>query len=249
MKIIEQINIKNCPLCGKSHSYNLELDEDPVMYHITSMHKKKTQTLLVYLTCPYKNLTFKAHIARARYGGLFKYSITADLSVVAGLSIIIFGAIVAVFSYLVALNIPLTALGLTGIIVGATIAFTSSTPIPQKAVRTILRGAYLNIEALLEEFNVEARAIYMPPRDGRVYAFIPLSKNRNPLDNRKIAQAPLKVLTNVKETRGLIVFPPGSEIAKSAGVTAGVDSAEAVNLTLVEFLEVANHVIVEKKRF
>lgn len=159
-----------------------------------------------------------------------------------GLALALFGAVLAFFSYFIAFNIPLTALGLASIILGLSIALTPSSPVPKLAVKAILEGAWLNLEALLEEFNVEGRAVYMPPRDDRVYVFIPQSSNPTAADAEEAAKAPMRVLTSVKGKLGLMVFPPCSEIVKLAAVTRGLSVEEAVSLALVQFLEGADSV-------
>lgn len=165
-----------------------------------------------------------------------------DASFWLGLGLTSFGAILAFFSYFIALNIPLTALGIACIILGLTIALTPSTPIPKLAVRAMIEGSCLNLEALLEEFNVEGKAVYMPPRDDRVFAFIPLSSNPAQITFKEAVKLPLRVLTSVEGRLGLIVFPPGSEVVKLAGVAQGLSVEEALNLTLVEFLEGASSI-------
>lgn len=159
-----------------------------------------------------------------------------------GLALTPSGAILAYFSHFIASNVPLTALGLACVILGSSIALTPSSPIPRLAVKAMLEGASLNLEALLEEFNVDEKAVYMPPRDDRVFAFIPLSSNPASMEAEEAAKAPLRVLTSVGGKLGLMVFPPGSEVTKLAGVTLGLSVEEAVNLALVEFLEGADSV-------
>jgi hypothetical protein len=165
-----------------------------------------------------------------------------DVSFWFGLALAASGAILAFFAYFIALNVPLTALGLACTILGLSIAFTPSTPVPKLAVKAMLEGSCLNLEALLEEFNVEGKAVYMPPRDERVFAFIPISSNPIQIGPEEAAKAPLRVLTTAGGKPGLIVFPPGSEIVRLAGVAEGLTAEEALNLTLIEFLEGADAV-------
>jgi hypothetical protein len=168
--------------------------------------------------------------------------LTEDISFWFGLALAFFGAILTFFAYFIALNIPLTALGLACMILGLSIALTPSSPIPKLAVKAMLEGSCLNLEALLEEFNVEGKAVYMPPRDDRVFAFIPLSSNPTQVEFEEINKAPLRVLTSAEGKLGLIVFPPGSEVIRLAGIAEGLAIEEALNLALVEFLEGADSV-------
>ncbi len=59
-----EVKIENCPLCAKSHSHILLLDEEPVLsITVAASLSQRSQQFDVYLTCPNKNDTFKATIS------------------------------------------------------------------------------------------------------------------------------------------------------------------------------------------
>lgn len=159
-----------------------------------------------------------------------------------GLGLIVFGASVALYSYWILLNVPFTALGLACIILGATLLQVPDTPVPASQIRAMMEGACVNIEALLEEFDAGEKAVYLPPRHDRVYAFVPLSKNPGVGDINQLEKAPLRVLTEVRGEPGLFIFPPGSEAVRLSLLSEESGVEEALNYVLVDFLEVVESV-------
>jgi len=159
-----------------------------------------------------------------------------------GLAMAFFGVPFTAFSYLVLLSVPLTALGLACVILGATIVLTPSSPVPKKAIRAMVEGSCVNVEALLEEFNATEKAFYLPPREGRVYALVPLRSNPHLPDADKVMKAPLRVITQVGGSPGLLVFPPGSELIRLSGLSSGGGLEDALRHVLVDFVEAVESV-------
>lgn len=151
--------------------------------------------------------------------------------------LVAFGITFGAYAHLILLNVPLTAFSLACIIIGVTLIITPSTPVPKEVVRAMVESACTNIEALLEEFQVSGRAIYILGRDGRVYTFIPLTSNPHKVGIDDVARAPIRVLTRVKEVSGLILFPPGSDLPKLSGLTSGLGVEEALRHVLVDYVE------------
>lgn len=157
-----------------------------------------------------------------------------------GLGFILFGVPLAAYSYLVLESVPYTSLGLACIILGSTIALVPENPIPTQTIRAMVEGACINIEALLEEVDVTSKAIYLPPRDDRGYAFIPIQNVE--VDPWSVIDAPLRVFTEADGEPGIVVFPPGSEIVRLSLLDDESSLEEALNYVLVDFLESANSV-------
>jgi len=161
-----------------------------------------------------------------------------------GLGLSVFGVIFALYSHLILLNVPFTALGLACVILGATVIMTPSTPVPTETVRAMVEGACVNVEALLEEFDAREAAVYLPPREGRVYAYVPLSSNPG-LESRDLGglmDAPIRVLRSDAGRTGLTVFPPGAEIVRLSGLDSEVGLEDALTHVLVDFLEAVKSV-------
>lgn len=159
-----------------------------------------------------------------------------------GLAMAFFGVLFTVFSYWVLLSVPLTSLGLACVILGATIVLTPSSPVPKQAIRAMVEGSCVNVEALLEEFNATEKAFYLPPKEGRVYVFVPLGSNPHLPDASEAMRAPMRVITKVGGSPGLLVFPPGSELIKLSGLSSGSGLEDALRHVLVDFVEAAESV-------
>ena len=156
-----------------------------------------------------------------------------------GIALIVFGYIFTIYSEWVLDNVTLTALGISVIILGSTLFFIPSNPIPSQQIRAMLEGSLINIEALLEEFDAQGKAVYLPPKDGRVNAFIPIIEKSSSLNPDKIAT---RLLTSSPNEPGLLVFPPGSEIVRLALLPEDIGLEDALNYVLVDILEAANNV-------
>ena len=129
-----------------------------------------------------------------------------------GVGLVGFGAVLAAFSYFVLVNVPLTSLGLAFAILGLVVLILPEYLVPHEVVRGMISGSVANIEAVLEEFGATHKAIYLPPREGKVYAYIPLSGNPSYPEFSEIVNAPKRIISNVDGHPGLFIYPPGSDV-------------------------------------
>jgi hypothetical protein len=153
-----------------------------------------------------------------------------------GVGLVVFGALFAEYAFLMLLSVPLTALGISCVILGITTVLIPDSPIPASNIRSMIKGSCLNIEALLEEFNVEERCIYLPPRDGKVFAYVPLGTSHGLSNGWQAMEAPIRVVTEVGGESGLMVFLPLSNDMLSS-IEEDTKAEEALNDILVEKLE------------
>ncbi len=95
-----------------------------------------------------------------------------------GLGLCLGGAIFAPFSYFVLAAVPLTALGISVIVIGfVCLALANARPyLSPEACQLLLKTGMENTAALLEELGLRNRAIYLPStmRGGHPQALIPL---------------------------------------------------------------------------
>jgi stage V sporulation protein SpoVS len=95
-----------------------------------------------------------------------------------GIGLSIAGAILSPVFYFAVASVPLTAVGMSAIMLGFTsIALANARPyLSPEACRIFLRTGMENTAALLEELQISAKAIYLPValRDGHGQAIIPL---------------------------------------------------------------------------
>jgi hypothetical protein len=166
---------------------------------------------------------------------------TLDRYQLLGLSLISFGGVFVFYSYMVLLSVPLTALGLACIILGSTLLMVPGSPVPKHQIRAMMEGSLVNVEALLEEFDVKGKAVYLPPNDGRVHAFIPIQENAD-LGAINTQQVPLRVLTEAGGVMGVTIFPPGSEAVRLSQLPEEAGAEDALNHVLVDFIEAVEFV-------
>jgi hypothetical protein len=101
----------------------------------------------------------------------------------------------------------------------------------------MMEEACVNIDALLEQFNAVEKCIYLPPRGGRVYAYVPLGKPPSEGLIALIMDLPVKVITEVSGEPGLMVYPPGSEVVRLSSLEEGGNIEDALSYVLVDFVE------------
>ena len=96
-----------------------------------------------------------------------------------GLALCLAGTIFVPVAYFILDSVPLTAVGISAIIIGFTgIALANTRPyISPEACQLILKTGMENTAALLEELGIKSKAIYLPStmRDGHSQALIPLA--------------------------------------------------------------------------
>jgi hypothetical protein len=138
-----------------------------------------------------------------------------------GAGLAITGTLLAATAHLILQSTPLTALGISTIIL-ASIAYTigrGQPKIPPEATALLMQAGIENIAALIEEIGLKSKAIYLPSTmtSGKPQALIPLHSNPHPpklektvLPNRLI----VKHGPNPEDV-GLLVTTPGSEAAKT----------------------------------
>lgn len=98
-----------------------------------------------------------------------------------GFGLCLAGAIFAPIAYFILKSAPLTAMGLSAIMIGlTTIALSTARPsLSPESCEVMLKTGMENISALLEELGLTGKATYLPSsmREGRPQALIPLQGN------------------------------------------------------------------------
>ncbi|MBI4303756.1 MAG: hypothetical protein HY665_05415 [Chloroflexi bacterium] len=173
-----------------------------------------------------------------------------------GISLCVAGAVFMPISYFLIRSVPLTAVGMSAIIIGFTcIALAGTRPyLSPEACQLLLRTGMENTAALIEELGLRNKAIYLPSstRDGRPQALIPLAENgqipwgkehipgrlivrygANPDDMAIAVTTPGSINIDMLETKP---GPTASEIQAAATyILVGVlDISSSVNVNLVD---------------
>jgi hypothetical protein len=130
-------------------------------------------------------------------------------------SLIVTGSLMAVLAFLVLNSTPLTALGISTVIIGSvTFAISRGQPkIPPEASAVLLQSGVENISALVEELGLTAKAIYLPSSvsGDKPKALIPLDANFD-YNNKVLPKRLIVKYGSRPESMGLLVVTPGSVI-------------------------------------
>lgn len=170
-----------------------------------------------------------------------------------GIGLLLAGALFTPTSYFILLSIPLTALGISLLILGSVcLALGKTRPkIPPELSSLLLEIGLDNISTLLEELGLKSKAVYLPPSmiQGKPRALIPLHSNpslpevKGPLSQRLIVKygpnpedVGLLVTTLGSVCLGMLESPPGSTTgeleASLFSILGGVmDMADGVRVT------------------
>lgn len=169
-----------------------------------------------------------------------------------GLGFCLTGTIFAPISYFLINSVPLTAVGISLIMIGFTcIALANTRPyISSEACQLILKTGMENIAALLEELGLRNKAIYLPStmRDGHAQALIPLIGSADIHWVREKIPGRLIVRYGVNpDDMAIVVTTPGSinidMLETKPGPTSGEIEAAATYI-LSGVLDIANSVTV-----
>jgi hypothetical protein len=125
-----------------------------------------------------------------------------------GFLLMAFGAIISEFSFVYLSNISLTAVGISSVIIGSVTALGKDDSSVDYFGLSIIRESYSNIEELLREFKVYEVGIYPPIRNGKVIAYVPLSKKLEPEEIVRGIEIPNQSLTEINGESILVVFLP-----------------------------------------
>jgi hypothetical protein len=124
-------------------------------------------------------------------------------------------------------------------IIGVTALLVPSRAVPGESVRALVEVAAINVEALLEEFDAVGKAVYLAPRDDRVYCFVPLSGE---VVSSGFDRVSVRVVSRVGGVDGLFVFPPGGEVVRLAGLGEESGAEDALVYVLVDYVELVEGV-------
>jgi hypothetical protein len=156
--------------------------------------------------------------------------VTNNAYTMLGAGLALTGTLLTVMSYFVLRSTPLTALGISTIIVAA-VSFSlgrGQPKIPPEASAILLQSGIENVSAIVEELGLKAKAIYLPSSmtSGKPQALIPMHSNPHPPQLGKIVLPKRLIVKHgpKSEDIGLLVTTPGSAVRSL--VTAKVDAAE-----------------------
>lgn len=161
-----------------------------------------------------------------------------------GVDFLVMGVIIAGLGFFLADSVPIASFGFALAIIGALVLLIVPEPVPQDALKALLKDAVRNVEVILEESGLRNRAHFMQMEDGEVRAFVPLSGEGTVAGKlSELNKAPTRFIVSQGGMQGIMVIPPGNEIAKLAKVERGADMEESLRSTLVEYSDLARGVL------
>jgi len=169
-----------------------------------------------------------------------------------GIGLIITGAIFAPAAFFMINSIPLTAIGLSSIMIGFTsIALATARPhISPEAAQMMFETGMENVAAFFEELELNNKAIYLPStmRTGNAQALIPLNED---IDVTKLeGKIPGRLIVRYGDNPGDLGFAitaPGSIVLNELEIKPGPASSEieqVLTYVLTGLLDVASSVSV-----
>ena len=183
--------------------------------------------------------------------------VLVDRNTIVGTDLFVVGITLAGLGYILAQSIPIAAIGVNLAILGALILLIVPEPIPQDAYKAILSDSISNIEIILEESHLEERAYFIPTKGkehsaDKVRAFIPATTKQREVLVRgsrlqmieSLSASPGRFVTDYgNQPVGLLLIPPGNEIAKLSKVKEGDDLEESLQSCIVAFSDLASSVM------
>jgi len=162
------------------------------------------------------------------------------------------GAVFAPVAYFIIDSAPLTAIGISALIIGFTsVALSNTRPsVSPEACQLMLKTGTENTAALLEELGLRNKAVYMPStaRGGTSQALIPLADGRDMTQVRGNIPGRLIVRYGPNpDDMAIAVTTPGSEIIQMLDAKPGPTASEvedAANYILAGVLDMARSVTV-----
>ena len=168
-----------------------------------------------------------------------------------GVCLNLLGLTLIAVAFIILQSTPITALGLSTIILGAvSFALGRGQPkISPQASEILLQSGIENISAIVEELGLKSKAIYLPSSmtSGKPQALIPINSNPNPpkLGNIVLPKRLIVKHGSNPEDMGLLVTTPGSAVSgiitTKSDATDG-DLESALTLVLVSTINLADGV-------
>ena len=179
-----------------------------------------------------------------------------------------FGIGLTIISYVLLKIVPLTALGISLIVLGLTAASLPKELNASQAMKTLMGSFALTTESTLQELEAlgyplkpipseninlstnvlekeddfSGAALYLPPKNGLVTVFLPLCSKIGSSDADSMHAAPRK-LSELKDcTTGFVLLPVGAEVGDimASGDTGEDSLIETLRYVLVNFAQLCS---------
>jgi hypothetical protein len=167
------------------------------------------------------------------------------------ISLAITGILLAVFSATILQSTPLTALGISTVIISAaSFAIAVGQPkIPPEASSILLQASVENISSIVEETGIKSKAVYLPSSitGDKPKALIPLDAQIN-LGNKQLPKRLIVKYGKNPQDVGLLIITPGSTISSLSEPKPDCSTQElesAISQVLLNTINLADNIRVK----
>ncbi len=142
-----------------------------------------------------------------------------------GFILTFFGVGLSVVAYFNFDSSLFTAIGIAIVVLGTTTIILPNDPTPPKNLYAMLNSSLYNIETILEQFEAKEKAIYLPRKEGRTYAYIPLGKSVDANLISKLFEVSPRLVIDIDRILGLMIFIPiGDDLLESINKDSNVET-------------------------
>ncbi|MCW4025649.1 MAG: hypothetical protein NWF01_11565 [Candidatus Bathyarchaeota archaeon] len=172
---------------------------------------------------------------------------TNDYKILAA-SLSLIGVLLSFFSYTILYSTPLTALGISTVIISAAaFAIAKGQPkIPPEASAVLLQASVENISSIVEEIGLKSKAIYLPSTitGDKPKALIPLDTQAI-LGNKQLPKRLIVKYGKNPQDVGLLIITPGSTVSniiEHKPDSSAQDLESAISQVLLNTVNLADNV-------
>jgi hypothetical protein len=151
-----------------------------------------------------------------------------------GIVLIIIGILFAQYSYWILKNISLSAFGLSIIMIAITMIFLANDSYSSEIIKSLVEGNCENIETQLNLFEAKERGIYLPPKENKVFAYIPINNRILKSESLKMIDFSPNTIKSASKTNGIIIYLPLSHILLNSVNEKSIEEA-LINILIEQF--------------
>ncbi|MEM3403475.1 MAG: hypothetical protein QXJ17_02825 [Nitrososphaeria archaeon] len=155
-----------------------------------------------------------------------------------GILLAAYAVVMAVFSFFLAQNMPLTLLGLGFFAIGAFLIMTPVRRAQTETIRALLEGSILNVESVIKQLSASKKGYFVPKEDGTVLVYAPLEGGEESPPTGQISVDGFIARANNRSY--LLLYPPTSFMF--TGINIGEDFEGSLQEYLVESTKFAEDV-------
>ena len=124
-----------------------------------------------------------------------------------GITLMLIGILFTQYFYFILKNISLTAFGISIIIISITIIFLADDSPSQEIIKSLIESICDNIETQLNFSDLNERCIYLPPRENKIFVYIPKNQSKTSKSSKNTEISP-KATRSMSQTEWITIYLP-----------------------------------------